>query len=366
MHKCINNSTGNVYHLEQFVSDFFPYSQRQLGFDKPATIRFESDQDNAGVMLGKTAYYDPDAMEVVLYTDGRHPKDVMRSLSHELVHHAQNCRGDFTGQNSTGAGYAQNDPHLRKMEREAYTKGNLIFRDFEDLIKTGKINIEIDFSDSGEPKMSLKEWKNNEINTKLMKKWGFLKESRNEEYLDYGKDPSNLGFAGSHRGESCADVHPEDTAKAGGDSTKGHGDWQKRGGFEEWKAGQGLKEGGPGDEHYQFDKKERDDELEEGSSYRDEDEELEEGDAGDWSKMAQEKDPTDLPGGMTVLDRVQIAKAKKGPKVSAARSGDLGAAGGRRPVRTGGRKPIVQEKISVREAKQITRRIIERIRKEGN
>ena len=178
MHKCVNNSVGNVYHLEQFVSDFFPYSQKQLGFDKPVTIRFESDQDNAGVMLGKTAYYDPEAMEVVLYTDGRHPKDVMRSLSHELVHHAQNCRGDFTGQNRTGPGYAQNDPHLRKMEREAYTKGNLIFRDFEDLIKTGKKEVDIDFANSGEPKMSLKEWKNDEIHTKLMKKWGLLKESK--------------------------------------------------------------------------------------------------------------------------------------------------------------------------------------------
>ena len=190
MHKCINNSIGNVYHLEQFVNDFFPYSQKQLGFDKPATIRFESDQDNAGVMLGKTAYYDPEAMEVVLYADGRHPKDVMRSLSHELVHHAQNCRGDFTGQNSTGVGYAQKDPHLRKMEREAYTKGNLIFRDFEDLIKTGKINIEIDFSDSGEPKMSLKEWKNDELNTKLMKKWGLLKEQKDSPRRN---DPSETG-----------------------------------------------------------------------------------------------------------------------------------------------------------------------------
>jgi len=194
MHKCINNSIGNVYHLEQFVSDFFPYSQKQLGFDKPATIRFESDQDNAGVMLGKTAYYDPESMEVVLYIDGRHPKDVMRSLSHELVHHAQNCRGDFTGQNITGPGYAQSDPHLRKMEREAYTKGNLIFRDFEDLIKTGKINIEIDFSDSGEPKMSLKEWKNNEINTKLMKKWGFLKEDKSKELEHPPEGPGDPGY----------------------------------------------------------------------------------------------------------------------------------------------------------------------------
>ena len=205
MHKCINNSVGNVYHLEQFVSDFFPYSQKQLGFDKPVTIRFESDQHNADVMLGKTAYYDPDALEVVLYIDGRHPKDIMRSLSHELVHHAQNCRGDFTGQDNTGPGYAQSDPHLRKMEREAYTKGNLIFRDFEDLIKTGKINIEIDFSDSGEPKMSLKEWKNAELNRNLMKKWGLLKEEVEKPDDDGDKIPN------------WADKNPN---KAGGDEDR--------------------------------------------------------------------------------------------------------------------------------------------------
>ena len=188
MHKCVNNTIGNVYHLEQMVDNFFPYSQKQLGFDKGATIVFQSDQDNAGRMLGKTAYYDPEKLQIVLYTDGRHPKDILRSLSHELVHHAQNCRGDFTRDNPTYEGYAQKDPHLREMEREAYEKGNLIFRDFEDLIKTGKINVEIDFSQTGEPKMSLKEWKNNEINTKLMKKWGLLKEGAKPDFLDLDKD----------------------------------------------------------------------------------------------------------------------------------------------------------------------------------
>jgi hypothetical protein len=188
MHKCINNSIGNVYHLEQLVSDFFPYSQEQLGFDQDATIVFQSDEDNSGKMLGKTAYYDPARMEVVLYVDGRHPKDIMRSLSHELVHHAQNCRGDFSTNKETPEGYAQTDPHLRKMEREAYTKGNLIFRDYEDLIKTGKKQVDIDFTESGEPKMSLKEWKNNEINTKLMKKWGLLKEGAKPDFLDLDKD----------------------------------------------------------------------------------------------------------------------------------------------------------------------------------
>ena len=188
MHNCINNSIGNVYHLEQLVSDFFPYSQEQLGFDQDATIVFQSDEDNSGKMLGKTAYYDPARMEVVLYVDGRHPKDIMRSLSHELVHHAQNCRGDFSTNEETPEGYAQTDPHLRKMEREAYTKGNLIFRDYEDLIKTGKKQVDIDFTESGEPKMSLKEWKNNEINTKLMKKWGLLKEGAKPDFLDLDKD----------------------------------------------------------------------------------------------------------------------------------------------------------------------------------
>ncbi len=188
MHKCVNNTVGNVYHLEQMVDNFFPYSQKQLGFDKGATIVFQSDQDNAGRMLGKTAYYDPENLQIVLYTDGRHPKDILRSLSHELVHHAQNCRGDFTRDNPTYEGYAQKDPHLREMEREAYEKGNLIFRDFEDLIKTGKIDVEIDFSETGEPKMSLKEWKNNEINTKLMKKWGLLSEAAKPDFLDLDKD----------------------------------------------------------------------------------------------------------------------------------------------------------------------------------
>jgi hypothetical protein len=36
----------------------------------------------------------------------------------------------------TGQGYAQNDEHLREMEREAYEKGNLCFRDWEDGIKS--------------------------------------------------------------------------------------------------------------------------------------------------------------------------------------------------------------------------------------
>ena len=365
MHKCINNSIGNVYHLEQFVDDFFPYSQKQLGFDKPATIRFESDQDNAGVMLGKTAYYDPEAMEVVLYTDGRHPKDVMRSLSHELVHHAQNCRGDFTGQNSTGAGYAQKDPHLRKMEREAYTKGNLIFRDFEDLIKTGKINIEIDFSDSGEPAMSLKEWKNNEINTKLMKKWGFLNESQ-----EVTTDNTEELEEGHVHDDKCGCPDMEEGMQYRNDDYKGVGSKEH--------------DDMEGDQFGMGDPLKKDKLEEDSDSAADEVDEAKRHvvggnpDLADFIMPNKPKGKSPAPGQRVWDPRHLQSKTTKVPPV-AVPGDDEPDTRTRHLNRTKGGKlgPAVRDpehpdaikrenkKISVREAKQITRRIIERIRKEG-
>ena len=85
MHKCINNTPSNLHHIEQMVDNFFPYSQEKLGFDKPITIIFQSDENNASKMLGKTAYYSPDTLEVVLYTDSRHPKDILRSLGLPVI-----------------------------------------------------------------------------------------------------------------------------------------------------------------------------------------------------------------------------------------------------------------------------------------
>jgi hypothetical protein len=121
--------------------------------------------------LGKTAYYDPNEQKVVLYITGRHPKDVMRSLSHELVHHTQNLRGDFDNVQAMGDGYAQNDAHLREMEREAYEMGNLCFRDWEDSIKH---TIYFEHLQKGVATiMSTKDWKNKEIQGLLSEAWGF-------------------------------------------------------------------------------------------------------------------------------------------------------------------------------------------------
>jgi hypothetical protein len=175
--------------LQPLVDQFMPYAQKRMGFNKLPRIFLRDDPQNAQNPLGKTAYYDPAQMSVTLYISGRHPKDVMRSLSHELIHHTQNCNGQFDGASEMGEGYAQNDEHLREMEREAYEQGNLVFRDWEDSIKGTIYNESL--QKGAKKKMSLKDWKNNELRTVLSERWGFsfnlLNEGKEEEELDEAK-----------------------------------------------------------------------------------------------------------------------------------------------------------------------------------
>jgi|TARA_R110001583_G_scaffold16196_15_gene65833 hypothetical protein len=135
-----NDSGQDMSALTNMVKRFYPYAQEYLGFDKPAQIVYASDASNADDPLGKTAHYQPDNYTVTLYVDGRHPKDLLRSLAHELVHHTQNCRGDLSPEKmgETGDGYAQTDGHLRKMEQEAYA--SMVMRDWEDQYKSKRRN----------------------------------------------------------------------------------------------------------------------------------------------------------------------------------------------------------------------------------
>ena len=191
--------------LQPLVDQFMPYARKRMGFNKMPRVFLRDDPQNAQNPLGKTAYYDPAQMSVTLYINGRHPKDVMRSLSHELVHHTQNCNGQFDNAGELGEGYAQNDEHLREMEREAYEQGNLVFRDWEDSIKETIYNESL--QKGAKNKMSLNDWKNNELSTLLTEKWGFsfnlLNEGKEEEELDEAKhdddDELEEGAASSGR-----------------------------------------------------------------------------------------------------------------------------------------------------------------------
>jgi len=123
----------------KLFQEFFSYAKNKLKFDKPVCLEFISSQSNSKDPLGKTAYYDPKNHLIVVYVDDRHLKDILRSFSHELIHHKQNCRGDFEGV-ETFDGYAQEDGHLRDMEKEAYLL-TILFRDWEDNYKKSNIMV---------------------------------------------------------------------------------------------------------------------------------------------------------------------------------------------------------------------------------
>jgi len=156
--------------ISPMIKQFLPFAQKRMGFSQPPKLFLRGDDKNAQNPLGKTAYYDPGQKSITVYITGRHPKDVMRSISHELVHHAQNCRGEFDKPHQMGDGYAQNDKHMREMEREAYEIGNMCFRDWEDGLKN---TIYLEHLQKGDKKMSTKDWKNKEIGQLLSEAWGF-------------------------------------------------------------------------------------------------------------------------------------------------------------------------------------------------
>lgn len=156
--------------LKPLIDQFMPFAQKQMGFSRPPRLFLRKDSDNASDPLGKTGFYDPQNESITLYISGRHPKDIMRSLSHELMHHTQKCNGDFDNVDSMGEqGYAQNDPHLRNMEIQAY-QASIVFRDWEDSTK-GTIYYE--HLQKGDKKMSTKDWKNKELTQLLSEAWGF-------------------------------------------------------------------------------------------------------------------------------------------------------------------------------------------------
>jgi len=120
--------------LKPLIGKLCNFSQNKMGFSHPPKLFLKNDSKNSQKPLGRTARYDPNEESITLFVHNRHPKDILRSFSHELVHHAQNLRGDLSPEKcgAMGDNYAQENDHMRNMEKEAYLVGNMCFRDFED------------------------------------------------------------------------------------------------------------------------------------------------------------------------------------------------------------------------------------------
>ena len=94
------------------------------------TVEFvDGDSDNARDFFGKTAYYNPNNQTITLYTEGRHPKDIVRSFSHEMIHHIQNLEDRLGDVSTTNT---MEDDNIDKLEQEANLKGTMTFRNWTD------------------------------------------------------------------------------------------------------------------------------------------------------------------------------------------------------------------------------------------
>jgi nicotinamide mononucleotide adenylyltransferase len=126
---------------EQEKFDYTPYIgslleymlDQKMNITPLPEVKVRYDEDQANDFFGKTAYYDPVNREVVLYVMNRHPKDVCRSFSHEMIHHMQNMEGRLEG--LAGTTNTNEDDYLQEIEKEAYLKGNITFRNWEDGLK---------------------------------------------------------------------------------------------------------------------------------------------------------------------------------------------------------------------------------------
>ena len=131
--KQIAESKESKLELKDFISSLTEYMIDQgMEITPLPNVTIKKDQANASNFFGRTAYYDPNSKEIVLYISGRHDKDIVRSYSHEMVHHMQNLKGTLHNIQTQDTNA---DSDLLELEKEAYLIGNITFRNWEDNLK---------------------------------------------------------------------------------------------------------------------------------------------------------------------------------------------------------------------------------------
>jgi hypothetical protein len=127
------NTIPSINILEK-IAELTNY-MREKGYNidpVPSIELVGDDMVNAEKFLGKTAYYDPTNKSITIYTYGRHPKDIVRSYAHEMIHHIQNLDGRLGNVSTTNT---LEDDHVNNLEKEANLKGTMTFRNWTDSIK---------------------------------------------------------------------------------------------------------------------------------------------------------------------------------------------------------------------------------------
>jgi hypothetical protein len=108
--------------IHQVLPDFVRFACKQLGIEEHPTIDVvDSVPGSEGLTFGQ---YNPEIQTIYLVAKGRHPKDVMRTLAHELVHYKQdqedrlNAESGATGSNEENEANAMAGVVMRNYSEE--------------------------------------------------------------------------------------------------------------------------------------------------------------------------------------------------------------------------------------------------------
>jgi len=122
--------------LKKSIAEMCKYmTENGLKADPLPKMKISNKLHEGPACLHPTGHYEPSTQTITVYTNGRHEKDILKTIAHELIHHEQNLRGDLDEEKlaaSNDNNYTQNNEHLREMEREAYERSALLVRDWTD------------------------------------------------------------------------------------------------------------------------------------------------------------------------------------------------------------------------------------------
>lgn len=120
--------------INGLAEDLVAFMQKKFGFDRLPVITYVDDASNSANPLCMTGGYDQESESITIYITGRHPKDILRSLAHEMLHHVQKCDGMMDDRDmsaTTDPNYIMHDKFLKQVEADAFERGNICFREWE-------------------------------------------------------------------------------------------------------------------------------------------------------------------------------------------------------------------------------------------
>lgn len=120
-----SSNNGMKEYLDKKFNEISKFMKKE-GLNVSPFPEIEQNWDEQDGLFIRTGYYQPEDKKVVVFCKDRHPKDILRSFAHEMIHHMQNLEGKNL--NFTSNDDVKDNSELEEIEGEAYLNGNIYFR----------------------------------------------------------------------------------------------------------------------------------------------------------------------------------------------------------------------------------------------